>query len=144
MRVAFHPCLGRRQLVERKHAIDERAAALDTNIAELQKRILQTPTVEAEYSSLQSQHQVGRRRGVLFCAVLVPERRLGRQRDVAGPMCSPCCELAATSGLCHARPDAPARLALLLPVRCWSGSVLEQRHARAFVGSPVGVEHDER
>jgi uncharacterized protein involved in exopolysaccharide biosynthesis len=42
--------------------INERAAALDTNIAELQKRILQTPTVEAEYSSLQSQHQVALQR----------------------------------------------------------------------------------
>jgi succinoglycan biosynthesis transport protein ExoP len=42
--------------------LNERAAALDTNIAELQKRILQTPTVEAEYSSLQSQHQVALQR----------------------------------------------------------------------------------
>lgn len=42
--------------------IDERAAALEANIAELQKRILQTPTVEAEYSSLQSQHQVALQR----------------------------------------------------------------------------------
>ena len=42
--------------------INERAAALETNIAGLQKRILQTPTVEAEYSSLQSQHQVALQR----------------------------------------------------------------------------------
>jgi len=42
--------------------LSERAAALETNIAELQKRILQTPTVEAEYSSLQSQHQVALQR----------------------------------------------------------------------------------
>jgi succinoglycan biosynthesis transport protein ExoP len=42
--------------------IDERAAALEANIAELQKRILQTPTIEAEYSSLQSQHQVALQR----------------------------------------------------------------------------------
>jgi capsular polysaccharide biosynthesis protein len=31
-------------------------------VAELQQRILQTPTVEAEYSSLQSQHQVALQR----------------------------------------------------------------------------------
>ena len=42
--------------------LNERAAALETNIAELQKRILQTPTVEAEYSSLQSQHTVALQR----------------------------------------------------------------------------------
>jgi polysaccharide biosynthesis transport protein len=42
--------------------LTERATALDANIAELQKRILQTPTVEAEYSSLQSQHQVALQR----------------------------------------------------------------------------------
>ena len=42
--------------------INERAAALEANIAGLQKRILQTPTVEAEYSSLQSQHQVALQR----------------------------------------------------------------------------------
>jgi polysaccharide biosynthesis transport protein len=42
--------------------LNERATALDANIAELQKRILQTPTVEAEYSSLQSQHQVALQR----------------------------------------------------------------------------------
>ena len=42
--------------------VTERAAALETNVAELQKRILQTPTVEAEYSSLQSQHQVALQR----------------------------------------------------------------------------------
>jgi polysaccharide biosynthesis transport protein len=42
--------------------IDERAAALEGSVAELQKRILQTPTVEAEYSSLQSQHQVALQR----------------------------------------------------------------------------------
>ncbi len=42
--------------------MNERAAALETNVAELQKRILQTPTVEAEYSSLQSQHQVALQR----------------------------------------------------------------------------------
>jgi uncharacterized protein involved in exopolysaccharide biosynthesis len=38
--------------------LNERASALEANVAELQKRILQTPAVEAEYSSLQSQHQV--------------------------------------------------------------------------------------
>ena len=43
-------------------SLNERAAALETNIAELQKRILQTPTVEAEYSSLQSQHTVALQR----------------------------------------------------------------------------------
>ena len=42
--------------------LNERATALDANIAELQKRILQTPTVEAEYSSLQSQHTVALQR----------------------------------------------------------------------------------
>jgi polysaccharide biosynthesis transport protein len=42
--------------------LNERATALDANVAELQKRILQTPTVEAEYSSLQSQHQVALQR----------------------------------------------------------------------------------
>lgn len=42
--------------------LNDRAAALEANIAELQKRILQTPTVEAEYSSLQSQHQVALQR----------------------------------------------------------------------------------
>jgi uncharacterized protein involved in exopolysaccharide biosynthesis len=42
--------------------INERAAAIEANIAGLQKRILQTPTVEAEYSSLQSQHQVALQR----------------------------------------------------------------------------------
>jgi uncharacterized protein involved in exopolysaccharide biosynthesis len=42
--------------------ISERATALETNVAELQKRILQTPAVEAEYSSLQSQHQVALQR----------------------------------------------------------------------------------
>ena len=42
--------------------INERASALEANIADLQKRILQTPTVEAEYSSLQSQHQLALQR----------------------------------------------------------------------------------
>jgi uncharacterized protein involved in exopolysaccharide biosynthesis len=42
--------------------INERAAALENSVAELQKRILQTPTVEAEYSSLQNQHQVALQR----------------------------------------------------------------------------------
>ena len=42
--------------------ISDRTTALETNVAELQKRILQTPTVEAEYSSLQSQHQVALQR----------------------------------------------------------------------------------
>ena len=42
--------------------LNERATALESNVAELQKRILQTPTVEAEYSSLQSQHQVALQR----------------------------------------------------------------------------------
>jgi protein tyrosine kinase modulator len=42
--------------------LNERSAALETNIADLQKRILQTPTVEAEYSSLQSQHTVALQR----------------------------------------------------------------------------------
>lgn len=42
--------------------MNERAGALENNVAELQKRILQTPTVEAEYSSLQSQHQVALQR----------------------------------------------------------------------------------
>ncbi|HET6157712.1 MAG TPA: hypothetical protein VFE34_05165 [Dongiaceae bacterium] len=36
--------------------IDERSNALQTNIDELQKRILQTPTVQAEYNSLNDQH----------------------------------------------------------------------------------------
>ncbi|MEZ5830890.1 MAG: Wzz/FepE/Etk N-terminal domain-containing protein [Dongiaceae bacterium] len=38
--------------------INERSAALESSIAELQKRILQTPTVEAEYNSLQNQHKL--------------------------------------------------------------------------------------
>jgi len=42
--------------------INERSIALEANVAELQKRILQTPTVEAEYSSLQSQHSVALQR----------------------------------------------------------------------------------
>lgn len=42
--------------------INERASALEANIADLQKRILQTPTVEAEYSSLQNQHQLALQR----------------------------------------------------------------------------------
>jgi uncharacterized protein involved in exopolysaccharide biosynthesis len=42
--------------------INERAAALETNVADLQQRILQTPAVEAEYSSLQSQHQLALQR----------------------------------------------------------------------------------
>jgi uncharacterized protein involved in exopolysaccharide biosynthesis len=36
--------------------INERSGALQANIDTLQKRILQTPTVEAEYNSLQDQH----------------------------------------------------------------------------------------
>jgi uncharacterized protein involved in exopolysaccharide biosynthesis len=42
--------------------LGERSTALETNIAELQKRILQTPAVEAEYSSLQNQHQLALQR----------------------------------------------------------------------------------
>jgi uncharacterized protein involved in exopolysaccharide biosynthesis len=42
--------------------INERSAALEANIADLQKRILQTPTVEAEYESLQNQHQLALQR----------------------------------------------------------------------------------
>ena len=42
--------------------LNDRSVALEANIAELQKRILQTPTVEAEYSSLQSQHTVALQR----------------------------------------------------------------------------------
>ena len=42
--------------------INERTNALQTNITDLQKRILQTPTVEAEYTSLQSQYQVALQR----------------------------------------------------------------------------------
>jgi uncharacterized protein involved in exopolysaccharide biosynthesis len=38
--------------------INERSVALEANIAELQKRILQTPSIESEYNSLQSQHRV--------------------------------------------------------------------------------------
>ncbi len=38
--------------------LNERSVALETNIQDLQQRILQTPTVEAEYSSLQNQHRV--------------------------------------------------------------------------------------
>jgi uncharacterized protein involved in exopolysaccharide biosynthesis len=36
--------------------VNERTNALQTNIDELQKRILQTPTVEAQYNSLNDQH----------------------------------------------------------------------------------------
>jgi uncharacterized protein involved in exopolysaccharide biosynthesis len=42
--------------------MNDRSVALEANVAELQKRILQTPTVEAEYSSLQSQHTVALQR----------------------------------------------------------------------------------
>ncbi|WP_162917512.1 Wzz/FepE/Etk N-terminal domain-containing protein [Dongia deserti] len=38
--------------------LNERSAALEANIEDLQKRILQTPAVEAEYNSLQNQHRV--------------------------------------------------------------------------------------
>lgn len=37
---------------------NERSTALEANIADLQKRILQTPAVEAEYTSLQNQHRL--------------------------------------------------------------------------------------
>lgn len=42
--------------------LNERSAALEANIEELQQRILQTPAVEAEYSSLQNQHQLALQR----------------------------------------------------------------------------------
>jgi protein tyrosine kinase modulator len=42
--------------------INERTNALQANITDLQKRILQTPTVEAEYTSLENQHQVALQR----------------------------------------------------------------------------------
>lgn len=42
--------------------LNERSAALQTNIEDLQKRILQTPTVEAEYTSLENQHRVALQR----------------------------------------------------------------------------------
>jgi hypothetical protein len=42
--------------------INERSNALQANITDLQKRILQTPTVEAEYNSLQSQYQAALQR----------------------------------------------------------------------------------
>jgi len=42
--------------------INDRSTALEANVEELQKRILQTPTVEAEYNSLQSQHTVALQR----------------------------------------------------------------------------------
>jgi succinoglycan biosynthesis transport protein ExoP len=42
--------------------IEERSTAIETNVDELQKRILQTPTVEAEYNSLRDQHGVALQR----------------------------------------------------------------------------------
>ena len=38
--------------------LNERIAAVESNIEDLQKRILQTPAVEAEYTSLDNQHKV--------------------------------------------------------------------------------------
>jgi protein tyrosine kinase modulator len=38
--------------------LNERIAAVEGNIEDLQKRILQTPAVEAEYTSLENQHKV--------------------------------------------------------------------------------------
>lgn len=38
--------------------LNERSVALEANIEDLQKRILQTPAVEAEYTSLQNQHRL--------------------------------------------------------------------------------------
>jgi uncharacterized protein involved in exopolysaccharide biosynthesis len=46
--------------------LNERSVALEANIADLQKRILQTPTVEAEYNSLQNQHRVALQRYQTF------------------------------------------------------------------------------
>ncbi len=42
--------------------LSQRSGALEANIADLQQRILQTPAVEAEYSSLQNQHQLALQR----------------------------------------------------------------------------------
>jgi uncharacterized protein involved in exopolysaccharide biosynthesis len=42
--------------------IQERTTAIEANVEELQKRILQTPTVEAEYNSLQNQHTLALQR----------------------------------------------------------------------------------
>jgi hypothetical protein len=38
--------------------LNERISAAEANIEDLQKRILQTPAVEAEYTSLENQHKV--------------------------------------------------------------------------------------
>jgi len=46
--------------------IEERSAALQTNIDELQKRILQTPSIEAEYNSLRDQHSLALQRYQAF------------------------------------------------------------------------------
>jgi polysaccharide biosynthesis transport protein len=42
--------------------LNERSNALEANVEELQKRILQTPSVEAEFNSLESQHSVALQR----------------------------------------------------------------------------------
>ncbi len=42
--------------------LQERSGALEATISDLQKRILQTPTVEAEYNSLRDQHNVALQR----------------------------------------------------------------------------------
>jgi succinoglycan biosynthesis transport protein ExoP len=46
--------------------LNERSVGLEANVADLQKRILQTPTVEAEYNSLQNQHRVALQRYQTF------------------------------------------------------------------------------